>query len=472
MRRRTFSSVEADEIRVLLGELTAERRAEQRIAAARLRRMGFFEVDEAPPRLTPSDFDALVDAGDLTVDVDGSSARAHIRQHASGNIFRVAVGVTGEPVDPTWSAFDERYQWFGKAPQNITSGAHLFVLAVDRWKSAVVGLYETVTAGADRLPDSPDPERWPWAVGVRPLAAIPPSEAVRVEGQTGPQSGLPERVYDESAWPKLYAAVAASPPPPGPKTLEQRVQELEWQDVADDVLAAVDSLGSRARRTETIERAVDIGEWTQEELDARAWYTGTGRESHIENIVAKALQNEHVLTQRLDRQKGSGPYVPRGRAAAAAQFGARYRPATQAAVTEPDDIVHRVDLSALDAATARHMSMQDELANNLRERGIEPRSPGSWEPQYDLAFEHDGQRYVVEVKSGSPVSSQQVRLGVGQVLEYCYLMRRLGQQLHPVLMLEGDPPNPWGVLASDLGIAVIRVAELVASLDRLLAQRS
>ncbi len=73
---------------------------------------------------------------------------------------------------------------------------HLFVLAVDRWKSAVVGLYETVTAGAAKLPDSPDQTRWPWALGVRPLAAIPPPEATRVEGQVGPQSGLPAHVSD------------------------------------------------------------------------------------------------------------------------------------------------------------------------------------------------------------------------------------------------------------------------------------
>jgi hypothetical protein len=208
--RRTFSTAEADEIRTLLGDLAAGRRSEQRMARARLRRMGFVSPDDPPPRLTAADFDRLVHSGAVSIDVDGGSARAQIRQHGSGNIFRVAVGVTGESVTPTWSAFDERYQWFGRAPQNITSGAHLFVLADDRWKSAVVGLYETVTAGADRLPDSPDPARWPWAVGVRPLAAIPPPQAIRVEGQTGPQSGLPERIYDASAWPNLYAAVKSA----------------------------------------------------------------------------------------------------------------------------------------------------------------------------------------------------------------------------------------------------------------------
>lgn len=470
--RRTFSATEADEIRTLLDGFAKSTQSHQRMARARLRRMGFLSPDDhSSLSLTAMDFDSLVASGARSLDVDGESARAHVHPHPSGNIFRVAVGVTGDPVDATWSAFDRRYQWFGKAPQNVTSGAHLFVLAVDRWRSAVVGLYETVSAGADKLPDSPDPARWPWALGVRPLAAVPPPEAVRVEGQTGPQSGLPERVYDEAAWPDLYAAVASSPPPPGPTTLEQRIQELEPRDVAKDVLAAVGSLGRDARAPAVIARAIELGGWTTEELAARAWYTGSRTTSHIRQILAAALRDEHVLTRRLDRQRGSGSYTLRGSDEPPSQFGVAYRPASQAEATESDDAPHQVDLAALDAATARHMSLQDELADSLRGLGIEPRSPGSWQPQFDLAFEHLGQRYVVEVKSGAPVSAQQVRLGVGQVLEYRYLMRNGAQQVRPVLLLEGEPPHPWtGLLGDDLGIAVIRADRLATSLDHLLSR--
>lgn len=47
--------------------------------------------------------------------------------------------------------------------------------------------------------------------------------AERVEGQRGPQGGLPERVSDVDAQERLYQAVAGSPPSPGPQTLEQQV---------------------------------------------------------------------------------------------------------------------------------------------------------------------------------------------------------------------------------------------------------
>jgi hypothetical protein len=72
-------------------------------------------------------FEALVSSGAVTIDQDGASARALVAPHASGYVFRVVVGVTGDSVPEDWSAFDQRYQWFGKKPQAVASGAHLFV---------------------------------------------------------------------------------------------------------------------------------------------------------------------------------------------------------------------------------------------------------------------------------------------------------------------------------------------------------
>lgn len=325
-----------------------------------------------------------------------------------------------------------------------------------------------MSAGADRLPGSSDPDRWPWALGVRPLAAIPPPYAERVDGQQGPQSGLPERVYDESVWPELYAAVAASPPPPGPESLEQRVQELEWHDVAEDVLAAVQSLDQQAKRPQIVERAIEIGGWSADELEARAWYTGSGTTSHIEHIVRTALEREYSWERRLERLRG-GLYRFGERAdPPPAQFGVAYRPASSREPTEPPDAPHRVDLSALDAATAKHMALQDSLAAELRAREIEPRSPGSWQPQFDLAFEYQARRFIVEVKTGAPVTTQQVRLGVGQVLEYCHVMREDQKEVQAVLLLEGDLPEPWSELLEVLRIDVLRSDELAASLSQVL----
>ena len=155
---------------------------------------------------------------------------------------------------------------------------------------------------------------------------------------------------------------------------------------------------------------------------------------------------------------------------APALFGVSYRRASSTDATVPDRAPHEVDLSKLDGATARHMSLQDELADQLLERGIEPRSPASWQPQFDLAFEHEGRHFVVEVKTGYPVSAQQVRLGVGQTLEYCHSLRNDKSAPRPVLLLEGEPPAPWSVLLDDeLGISVIRADGIASSLDRLLS---
>jgi hypothetical protein len=464
--RTTFSATEVEEIRRLLDEFPGTRLAIRRMNLARLRHMGLGISTQPEAQPTRDDFEELLSSGLLSIDTAGNTARAAIRQRPS-NVFRVAVGVTGRPVDETWSAFDQRYQWFGKEPKSVTSGAHLFVLAVDRWKSAVVGLYEAVTPGADKLPDSPDTERWPWALGVRPLAAIPPPEAERVEGQQGPQNGLPAHVSDPEAVERLYEAVVASPPPPGPQKLEQRVQELEWQDVAPDVLEAVRSLGSKARGPNVISRAIELGGWTQGELKARAWHTGSGVVRHVERIVRQAMEFELGLTKRLQRTHGvysvTGPPAGTG-------FGVTYRGANddKPAEREPPELL--VDLAELDRATKRHMDLQDRLAEALRERDLEPRSPGSWQPQFDLAFEHDGERFVVEVKSGNPVSTQQMRLGSGQVLEYRHLLRDLdGHDVHAVLLIEGEPPRPWYVLAAALGIQLIQADKLEESLAALLS---
>jgi hypothetical protein len=106
--------------------------------------------------------------------------------------------------------------------KDVAKGTHLFALAVDRWRSAVVGLYEAMSSGAERLPGSPDPERWPWALAVKPLSAISPPDAIRIDGFYGPQNGLPTVIPDEEILSTLYNAIADSPPPPGPRTSSRR----------------------------------------------------------------------------------------------------------------------------------------------------------------------------------------------------------------------------------------------------------
>ena len=334
-------------------------------------------------------------------------------------------------------------------------------------------MYETVSAGADRLPDSPDPDRWPWAIGVRPLAAIPPPHAERIEGQIGPQSGLPERIYEEEDRRRLYAAVVNSPPAPGPRNLEQRVQELEPEDVADDILLAIAELASGAKRPAVLRRAIEIGAWTDEELSARAWYTGSGTRSHIEQILGRALDREHVMTRRVTRSRGSSPFALAPNIEL--PLGSPYRLSRDREAEIDEEYKHLVDIAALEKATVRHMVLQDRLADELRRHGVEPRSPNSLEPPYDLAFEHDGTIFVVEAKTGRPATSPQVRIGAGQVLEYRHRIatgRRIDvADVCPVLLLETPPPEPWDTLSGELGIAVVSADDLAGSLSRVIARK-
>src|SRR5579875_88008 len=462
----TLSEAEAAEIPALLPRVDAPRPADRHMARARLRRL-HYPLESAP---AVSDFAVLVGSGEIRVDLTG---RARITPQSPGRVFKVSIGVSGHPVEPTWWAFDQRYQWLGAQPSQVSSGDHLFALAVDVWGtggSAVVGLYEAVSPGAQILPGSPDVDRGPLALGVRPLAAVLPPEAEHIPGMYGPQNPIPVHVNDPDHQTALYAAIKDSPPPPPPTTTAGRVQEVEWRDVGDDVLQAVHELGSQARLTAVWERAIEIGGWTQDELDVLAWYTSANAEnSHVRTIVRQAIGYEESVTRRIQRDYSTGPfkivgdYQPRDTG-----FGAKYRPASDREPTQSDEAPHTVDLAALEAATQRHMKLQDSLAAALRERGIEPRSPTASQPMFDLAFEHDGTRYVVEVKSGAPASHQQVRYGVGQVLEYAHLLTDADGPVTPGILIESAPPVPWVTLTEELGVRVLTALHLAQSLDALL----
>lgn len=465
--RTTFTASEATEVRGLLDALVGARLPDRRMSMARLRHMRLESADDPLGNPTRDGFEASVAAGSIRIDPDDGAARAVIQPQSPNRVFRVAVGTSQDPVGEDWDTFQERFQWFGGPPSQVGTGDHLFVLAVGQpWLSAVVGLYEAVSPGAVRMEGSSDPARWPVAMGVRPLAAVPLAIARRVEGQTGPQSGYPEHIRTADQ-PAMYAALAESLPPPGPgDDLELRIQQVEWIDVEPDVMQAVASLGS-GRRHEIIERAIEIGSWNHDELQARAWYTISGARatSHVEQIVGRAL--DMALAHRRVQQLHSRYSLPTG--AGPLGFGLPYRRASDQ--NAQADSLPRVvvDLDALDRATRRHMALQNRLFDALRERDVNALSPNNHEPQFDLGFVHADIRVVVEVKSGVPPSPQQVRLGVGQVLEYRALLEeQVGPPVVPALFLEKAPPRPWPALATTLGVHLITADRLEDSLGSLL----
>jgi hypothetical protein len=120
--------------------------------------------------------------------------------------------------------------------------------------------------------------------------------------------------------------------------------------------------------------------------------------------------------------------------------------------------VFDVDPELLDRATAAHMDLQDQLADEVRSNGREPLSPLPEDPQFDLAWRDGEVAYVVEVKSLTAENEErQLRLGLGQLLTYMFLINWEGATaIRGVLAVEHQPTGEhWPALCASLEIALV-----------------
>jgi hypothetical protein len=110
-----------------------------------------------------------------------------------------------------------------------------------------------------------------------------------------------------------------------------------------------------------------------------------------------------------------------------------------------------------------HADTQNDLAQVLRNAGIDPRSPLPREPNFDLAWETNGSVFVAEVKSISDDNEEgQLRLGLGQVLRYRQRLERLGHSsVVAVLVPERTPRDgSWKDLCRDHGVVLLNGSEI------------
>lgn len=117
--------------------------------------------------------------------------------------------------------------------------------------------------------------------------------------------------------------------------------------------------------------------------------------------------------------------------------------------------VFEVDPDLVDRGTAAHMDVQDDLAEAIRSAGAEPRSPAPHDPKFDVAWQIGDSAFVVEVKSLTEENEdRQLRLGLGQVLSYAFLLDWPGvTDVQPVLAVERPPTNEhWGELCKEHGV--------------------
>ena len=118
-----------------------------------------------------------------------------------------------------------------------------------------------------------------------------------------------------------------------------------------------------------------------------------------------------------------------------------------------------LDMGHLDRASAVH----ERLINALRSflAPIELKPPGFRAPPFDAGWAdpNDSERvFIAEVKSLTGANEeQQIRLGIGQVLDYCHTLRAMQFEavsgVTPVLVLEREPKDPrWLGLANSLSM--------------------
>lgn len=110
-----------------------------------------------------------------------------------------------------------------------------------------------------------------------------------------------------------------------------------------------------------------------------------------------------------------------------------------------------LDLTGLDKGTAAHEETIELLIVHLHISGITAVQPRADEPRFDAAWHHRDEMFIAEVKSLTGArEDQQIRLGLGQVLDYAYQMPT---RVHAVLVLEKEPADArWSGLAGSLGV--------------------
>ena len=218
--------------------------------------------------------------------------------------------------------------------------------------------------------------------------------------------------------------------------------------------------------TQRLAAARASGEWSGFDVPAPRLDDRVGRPAVISSDTtedANAGRTEGASSdERRDLRR------PRGRIEATG-FGAPYRP-VDATVSVMPRVAFTVDPEAIDRGTTEHKRAQTAVSDALRALGIEPLSPSAGDPDFDVGWRIGEAWFVAEVKSLTAANeATQVRLGIGQVLEYRHVLNRRHPNVRAVLVLEREPDmGRWSELLESLGIDVVWPATLDAHLARLM----
>jgi hypothetical protein len=114
------------------------------------------------------------------------------------------------------------------------------------------------------------------------------------------------------------------------------------------------------------------------------------------------------------------------------------------------------DPSERDRSTQTHRALENWLIASLKEKGIAPLDPAG-EPFFDLAWQVHGALFVCEVKSTINSEVHQLRLGLGQVLQYRQLLEQAGwSRVTAVVLVEREPRAPeWQTILERVGVRLL-----------------
>lgn len=125
---------------------------------------------------------------------------------------------------------------------------------------------------------------------------------------------------------------------------------------------------------------------------------------------------------------------------ATANAGVAFRTTRGEGVSNGKTVVE-IDLDERDRRLRAHQDLTIQVADYLESVGRDPLSPFGGDCSFDLAWESDQRTvHVVEVKTITPASeTQQMRLGLGQVLEYRATLRSQGWRARAYLVVSERP---------------------------------
>lgn len=132
----------------------------------------------------------------------------------------------------------------------------------------------------------------------------------------------------------------------------------------------------------------------------------------------------------------------------------QYIPAPEDPTLKPAGLF-TTDAAVIERGLAAHARTQNSLARALEKVGRKPFSPGPGEPDFDLAWQEPHRFGVVEVKSLTGLNAtQQLRLGLGQILDYREALAHQHSSVQAVLALECEPPARWEAIAESVGVVL------------------